>query len=110
MFIRNIFKMTHDEMRHCKFNRAFEHLHKLAINKISHQLQVYINECSDCSKNQTHHHKFYSNFQSILSSSISFHILAIDFILTLSVFKKDYNVMLIITDKFIKNIQLILRK
>ena len=74
--------MTHDKMRHCKFNKVFEQLHRLTINKINHQLQVYINECSDCSKNQIHHHKFYNDLQSILSLSISFHILAIDFIVT----------------------------
>jgi len=88
MLIEIIFKMTHDEMRYCKFDRTFECLHKLTINKISHQLQVYIDKCSDCDKNQTCHHKFYDNFQSIFNSLISFHILAIDFILTLSVFKK----------------------
>ena len=49
--IRNIFKMTHDEMRHCRFDKAFECLHELIINKTSCQLQVYINECSDCDKN-----------------------------------------------------------
>ena len=62
MLIENIFKITHDEMRHCEFDRVFEHLHELTINKISHQLQVYINECSDCNKNQTHYHKFYDDF------------------------------------------------
>ena len=93
--IEMIFKMTHDKMRHCRFNRAFEHLHRLAINKTSHQLQVYINECSDCSKNQTHCHKFYSNLQLILS---------------LLIFKENYNIMLIITDKFTKKVQLISEK
>ena len=102
--------MTHNEMKHCKFDRAFEHFHKLTINKTSHQLQVYINECSDCDKNQTHHHKLYDDLQLILNLLILFHILAIDFILALSVSEEDYNVMLIITDKFIKNIQLILKK
>ena len=110
MLIENIFKITHDEMRYCRFNKGFECFHKLTINKTSCQLQVYIDECSDCSKNQTHHHKLYDDFQSILSSSISFHILVIDFILTLLISEKDYNIMLIITNKFIKNIQLISEK
>ncbi len=61
MLIENIFKMTHDEIRYCEFDRAFECLHELIINKTSYQLQVYINECSDCDKNQTCHHKFYDD-------------------------------------------------
>ena len=36
--IEIIFKMTHNKMRHCEFNKAFEHFHKLTINKTSHQL------------------------------------------------------------------------
>ena len=110
MLVENIFKMTHDEMRHCRFDRVFEHFHELTINKTSCQLQVYINKCSDCDKNQIHYHKFYNDFQSILSLSISFHTLTINFIFTLLVFEENYNVMLIITNKFIKNIQLILKK
>ena len=110
MLIENIFKMTHDEMRHCRFDRVFEQLHKLTINKINYQLQVYIDECLNCDKNQTCCHKFYNDLQLILSSLILFHILAIDFILTLSVSDKDYNVMLIITNKFIKKVQLISEK
>ena len=82
----------------------------MTINKTNHQLWVYIKRCLNCSKNQTHHHKFYSDLQLILSLSISFHILAIDFILALSVSDEDYNVMLMITNKFIKRIQLISEK
>ena len=66
--------MTHDEMRHCRFNRVFEHLHKLTINKTSHQLQVYIDECSDCNKNQTHCHKFYKQIKSLFDSSSSLYL------------------------------------
>ena len=62
MLIEHIFKMAHNEMKYCRFDRVFEHFHELIINKISCQLQVYINECSDCSKNQTHCHKLYNDF------------------------------------------------
>ena len=51
----------HDKMRHYRFDKAFEHLHKLIINKTSHQLQVYIDECSDCDKNQICCHKLYND-------------------------------------------------
>ena len=88
MLIENIFKMIHDEMRHCRFDKVFECLHELTINKTSHQLWVYIDECSDCDKNQTCCHKFYSDLQSILSLLISFHILVIDFILALLISEK----------------------
>ncbi len=36
MLIENIFKMTHDEIRYCKFDRVFEQLHELIINKTSY--------------------------------------------------------------------------
>ena len=107
MLIENIFKMTHNEMKYCEFDRAFEYFHELTINKTSHQLQAYINECLNCSKNQIHCHKFYNNLQSILNLLISFHILVIDFILALPVSEEGYNAMLTITDKFIKGVQLI---
>src|SRR5947207_8717429 len=45
ILIENIFKITHDEIRHCRFDKAFEHFYKLTINKTSCQLQVYIDEC-----------------------------------------------------------------
>ena len=35
MLIEIIFKITHDKMRYCEFDKAFEHLHKLTINKTS---------------------------------------------------------------------------
>ena len=35
ILIRNIFKMIHDKMKHCRFNRAFEYFHELTINKTS---------------------------------------------------------------------------
>ena len=110
MLIKNIFKMIHNKMKHCEFDRAFEHFHELTINKTSHQLWIYINEYLNCDKNQIHCHKLYSDFQSILSSLISFHILVIDFILALLISEENYNIMLIITDKFIKKVQLISRK
>ena len=110
ILIENIFKMTHDKMRYCEFDKAFECFHKLTINKTNYQLQAYINEYLNYNKNQICCHKFYNDFQLILSLLISFHTLVIDFILTLLIFEEDYNVMLIITNKFIKKVQLISRK
>ena len=36
ILIENIFKKTHDEIRYCKFDRVFEQLHELIINKTSY--------------------------------------------------------------------------
>src|SRR5205809_5604104 len=77
----DIFRMIHDDMRHCGFKKVFEQLHGLAINKASQQLRAYIDRCPGCFTHQTQRHKLYSNLQSILSLLIFFHIIVINFIL-----------------------------
>ena len=36
--IENIFRMIHDKIRYCEFDKIFKHLHRLTINKTSCQL------------------------------------------------------------------------
>ena len=50
-------------------------------------------------------YQFYESLSSIKSPLILFHTLTLDFILTLSTFKKNaYNTILLIINKFIKRI------
>ena len=80
-----IFKLTHDEIRH--FNYAYTHkrlIEKLYIFNIITKLYEFIRYYSHCQLNQTSRHKLYDFLQSIFSPVKSFHILIIDFILTFS--------------------------
>ena len=48
--------------------------------------------------------------QPILTSTISFHIIIINFILTLSIFANDFDIIMNVSNKFIKRVQTILNK
>ena len=67
-------------------------------------------KCIKCNVNQIKRHKFYDSLQSILSSSISFHTLTIDFILTLLELHIDMNMIMNIICKFSKRITAISEK
>lgn len=70
-------------------------------------LKAYLKHCSVCKVNQTRRHKLYENLQSILSFSISFHTLTIDFVLILSEIYNKMNIFMSITCKFFKRITII---
>ncbi len=103
--IRNIFKMTHDDLAHVGFHRAhiiiFETLY---IRLLAHYLRQYIEYCSECLLNQIKRHRSYDALIFICSSKISFHIITMNFILILSQSEqKKFDTMLIVTNKFSKD-------
>ena len=80
-----VFKLTHNEMRYLDY--AYTHkrlIKKLYIFNIITKLYKFIRYCSHCQLNQISRYKLYKFLQSIFSFVKSFHILIIDFILTLS--------------------------
>ncbi len=85
--MQDIFKMTHDELAHADFHRAYAAIFEtLYIRRLTHYLRRYISYCSKCLLNQIKRHKSYDSLNSISSSKISFHTITMNFILTLSVF------------------------
>ena len=100
--IDNILKLIYNE-KHFDFDRIYKWIF----------CSWYIRNLIDhfkCNINCTRQHKLFDNLQSILYSLILFHIWIIDFILTLSNFYIDLNVLMSIIYKFNKRIIVILEK
>ena len=105
--IKNILNMTHDN-EHLKFDRTYEKLISVwYIRNLAKHLKSYLKHCSFCKINRTKRHKFYKNLQSILSSSILFHTITINFVFVLSVTFTDMNNIMFVTCKFSKRITII---
>ena len=105
--IQKIFKIVHDDS-HSKYARCYEIISSnYYIRGLIRYLRNYFKHCSKCQIFQTKKYKFYDLFQSILTSSISFYIIIINFVLTLLLSAKDWNYLMSIICKFIKRILLI---
>ena len=108
--IEEVMKITHDN-DHSKFVRCFEIIAQTwYIRNLTKTLRQYIKHCSKCFVLQIRRHKSWKKFQSIDSSCIFFHTLTLDFILTMSISIDLFNVVLSVTNKFIKRIILISEK
>ena len=107
-----VFKQTHDLYYHDNFHRTYDRLCSFVyIRNMIKRLRVYISHCLECQLNQTKRHLIYEELTSIVTSVISFHFIAMNFIVGLpSVTALDLNVLLITTCKFIKKILLLARK
>lgn len=106
-FKKEIFELTHDQQHHSEFHRIYDQiLISLFIKKLIQHLKTYILHCFKCKLNQTQWHTSYDLLHLISILSISFHIIIMNFILTLSS-SNDLNNILIITDKFIKQVLLL---
>ena len=102
--IKKILNIAHDK-RHSEFDHTYNKLiSSWYIRNLTKHFHVYLKHCSICNKNRTKRHKSYESLQSILFSSISFHILTIDFVLELLLFRDDMNSIMSVTCKFSKRI------
>ena len=107
--IKKILTIVHDEFNE---HTDFDHIYDRLINSwytrsLFKELRNYLKHCSKCQINKIRRHKLYENLQSILFSSISFHTLAIDFVLILSCSHTTMNNRMSITDKFSKRVIII---
>ena len=108
--VKNILNLIHDE-NHFEFDRTYlQIVSSWYIQKFTKHIKAYIKHCFKCNLNQTKRHKSYKNFQSILTSSVFFHFIAIDFILALFIFSVDMNAIMSVTCKFSKRITAISEK
>ena len=100
--IKDIFQLVHDE-EHFEYARFYEKIFvNYYIREFSQYLRDYLKHCFECQIYQTRRHFSYDFLQLILTSSIFFHTITIDFILTLSRFKKKFDCVMSIICKFIK--------
>ena len=107
---KNIFQIAHDNSQHAEIIRSYVRIFdSVYIFKLSKKLRKYITHCSICQFNQTKRHKIYEELLSIICSSILFHIIVMNFILTISE-KNDFNTLLTIICKYSKRITIISEK
>ena len=103
-----VFRLIHDENVHADIHRCFNRIVDiLYISKLNNKIRRYIEHCFDCQLTQIKRHRSYDELMLITSSSHSFHIIAMNFIVTLS---NELNSVLTVTCKFFKKITLIIDK
>ena len=106
-FVQSILKTVHD-FNHLEFDRTYQNVVSCYyIKSLTTHVKRYIKHCFKCVTNQIRRHKSYDSLQSIFFSSISFHIIIIDFVFAISRFYSDMNNIMTITCKFFKRIVII---
>ena len=115
--VKDILNITY-ENEHFEYARIYDIVIKSwYIHDLIKSFKKYIQHCSEYLTCQIKRHKLYESFQSIDFSSIFFHTIIMNFVLTLSHIEFDNfkvvtssNTMLTITDKFFKRILLMSNK
>ena len=105
---QTIFELIHDQNNHAEHHRIYHVLMTtIFIFKFSRKFCQYIKHCSSCEFNQIKQYFIYEKLMLIKKSTISFRIIVMNFILTLS---EKLNVMLTVTCKAFKRMALISEK
>ena len=105
--IKDILKLIHNE-RHIDFARCYDKISvSYYIRELFKYFRNYLKHCSKCLIYQTKRHRFYDSLQSILTSSIFFHIIIMNFILALFKSRDDLDCAMSVTCKFIKSVTVI---
>ena len=105
---RAVFELTHDENNHAEYHRVYQQLIiTIFMFKLSKKIRQYVKHCSSCQLNQTKRHAIYDELISITTSSISFRIIVMNFIMNLS---ENFDSILIIICKTSKRVSLIFEK
>ena len=106
-FKKEIFALAHDKNAHMRFHRAYQQItESIYMHRLSRRLRKYIDHCPQCLRLQTKRHRPYGHLVPIQSPAIPFHMIAMDFITGFPVNPKGDNMLLTITDKFMKQITL----
>ena len=101
---KKIFKQIYDVTYYNEFMHIYDRLcYFIYCCWLIKYLKIYIIYCSNYQRNQTKRYSIYENLNSIVTFAISFHIIIMNFIMTL-LFNRDKNILLIIICKFIKRI------
>ena len=108
MLKKEIFKLAHNKNAHKKQNWVLTWIWcSFYIKHLNKCFTFYIKHCFQCQLNQTHYHRSYDELNFILMLTKSFNIITMNWILNLSMFLKNNDILLIITNKFLKKILLI---
>ena len=109
--IQNILVVAYDN-NHSNFARCYNKIATFYyIRDLFKYLKNYFKHCFKYQTYQTRRHKSYDSLQFILTSNILFHIIIIDFILTLSKSRVDqFDCVMFVNCKYFKRIMLISNK
>ena len=108
---KDIFQMTHNELYHASFHQVYNIIVvDIFIWNLSKRLIQYIIHCLQCLSCQIVQHHFYEILQSVVESSISFHTVTVNFIIDLFKTKKEFNIIITVTCKFLKKVKFISEK
>jgi Integrase zinc binding domain len=115
--LKKIFHLTHDRENHYDVSKIYSRLiTRYFVFSLLCQVKRYIAYCPKCQVNKILWHKSHEVTQSIKSKATSLHILTLDFILTLSFFKKfahedeTFDSIMTTTNKFTKRVRLVSEK
>ena len=105
---KKMFELIHNFNNHAGFHRTYHRLTNIIfMSKLSRKTRQYVKHCSICELNQIKKHAFYEKLMSMTVFTISFRIIAMNFIVTLS---KKYDSMLTIICKTSKKMTIIFEK
>lgn len=108
--LKDIFRTIH-EKSHLEYHKCYQILFVLfCIKNLIEKLKIYLKHCHEYQINQIKRHKTHEFLQFIDNSKVFFHIIIIDFILTLSRNIQSFDVVISITCKFFKKMTLISNK
>ena len=104
---QKIFKIVYDNNFHVEQHRVYRKLiESIYISKMSRKLRMYFRHCSICQLNQIKRHSSYNELTFIFTFVLFFHIIVMNFILTLSKIK-NMNVTFNLIDKTSREVQII---
>ena len=108
---KRIYALIHDNNHHCDFHRAYARIaDSLYIRHLTKRFRKYIKYCKKCMKNQTMRHASYEKLKFINIMTLLFHIIIIDFIVSMSEISNEMNAILFTIDKFFKRISFVAEK
>ena len=98
---KKMFKMIHDDNIHENQDKILKRIkHVFYIKHLSKHFVIYIKYYFKCLTNQIKRHKSYKMLNLIFTSIKLYHIIIMNWIMTLSLMLKDHNILFTIMNKF----------
>ena len=108
---KRIYALIHDSNHHCGFHKAYVRIIDfLYIRHLTKRFRRYIKYCKKCMKNQIMRHASYEKLKFINIMTLFFHIIIIDFIVSMPKTSDEMNAIFFTIDKFFKRISLVAEK
>ena len=105
---KKVFKLIYDDNAYTSIHKCYNRLVRtLFISRLLRKIRRYIKHCLNCQLTQIKQYRLYEKLIFIVSSLYFFHIIIMNFILTLF---KNLNIVLTIIDKFSRRIIFIIDK